>query len=158
MFIDSGAEIQVVGDSSGRVFKMHVETAQSWAGSPFTSRIITPFHGQGAPERMKEYGYSFLDVQTEASYSVSVTQLLMRRSLPAASNVGSLTILGAESGWGEGMWGDAVWGGISYAGERIRPKQARRGAAIAHIVSSTRWFRFNSEVIAFKIKRDSIAA
>lgn len=158
MFIDDGAEIQVVGDSSGRVFKMHVESSSSWAGSPFTSRIITPFHGQGAPEHMKEYGYSFLDVQTEGAYAVTVIQLLMRRALPSASNIGSLTILGAESGWGEGAWGEAVWGGVSYVGERIRPKQARRGAGIAHIISSTRWFRFNSEIVAFKIKRDSIAA
>jgi len=159
MFKDSGTRrVQYVGDSAGKVYQMHIATATAFDGSPFTGRIITPCHMQGQINFMKEYGYSFVDVQTEAGYNVEVYQILQRRGLTSVSNRVPLEILGSESGWGEGYWGEAVWGGISYAGERIRPPGGRRGAGLSHIISSTRWFRLNSEVIAYKIKRDSIAA
>lgn len=159
MFKDSGTRrVQYVGDSDGRVYQMHIESATDWAGSPYTSRIITSYRTQKAIERQKRYGWSFLDVQTEADYNVDVYQVLMRRSLTAASNISSLGITGVESGWGDGTWGDAVWGGVAYAGEKIRPIEAQRGAGLAHIISSTRWFRLNSEVVAYNYLRDTIVA
>ena len=150
--------VQLAGDTDGRVHRMHVKTATAWSGSPYAGRIITPYHVQGAPERMKEYGYTWLDVQTEADYSVPVKQILMRRGLPSASNVATLAVTGVASGWGEGYWGTAVWGGTGYAGERIRPPQVRRGSGISHIIESTRWFRLNAEVVAYNYKTDQIAA
>ena len=107
---------------------MHVDTASDWAGSPFTGRIITPYHVQKRAYRMKEYNWSFVDVQTEGNYDVRVNQAIMRRGLPAAAgdNVTALSVLGAESGWGEGEWAEAVWGGTTYAGERIRPPTVSR--------------------------------
>ena len=137
---------------------MHVTSAVDWAGSPYTSTLVTPFHTQNAPEMMKEYGWSFVDIQTEGAYQVSVKQVLMRRGLPNSTNTKDIDVLGAESGWGEGKWGIAVWGGITYAGQRIRPPTVRRGAGLAHVVSSSKWFRMNAEVVAYAFKRDSIAA
>ena len=160
VYKDTGTEfVQYTGDSNGRVYKMHVTTAKDWAGSPFTSTVVTPFHTQAAPEFMKEYGWSYVDVQTEGDYVVTVNQVLMRRGIPITpSNVNKIGVLGAESGWGEGYWGVAIWGGITYAGQRFRPPGSRRGAGLGHVISSSLWFRLNAEVVAYKFKRDSIAA
>ena len=161
VYRSSGTEfVQYAGDSNGRVYLMHVDTASDWAGSPFTGRIITPYHVQKRAYRMKEYNWSFVDVQTEGNYDVRVNQAIMRRGLPAAAgdNVTALSVLGAESGWGEGEWAEAVWGGTTYAGERIRPPTVSRGAGLAHLIYSTRWFRLNTEAIEYMLKSDSLAA
>jgi len=156
---DATDYVQLVGTTTGYVLRMHVATSSTWNDATFSSRIITPFHTQSAPERMKEYGYSYVDVNTEADYPVTVNQVLMRRGLPeAASNRAALSVVGVDSGWGEGYWGTAVWGGQGYAGERIRPPSVRRGVGLAHFIDSSRWFRLNTEVVASNIKGDQIAA
>uniref|UniRef100_A0A6M3KZ04 Uncharacterized protein n=1 Tax=viral metagenome TaxID=1070528 RepID=A0A6M3KZ04_9ZZZZ len=156
----SGADyIQYVGNSDGRVLKMHDASVSDWGGSPFLSQIITQYHTQKRREQIKEYGWSFLDVLTSANYPVAVNQVMMRRGLPAAeSNIHTLNVTGVESGWGEGYWGVATWGGTNYAGERIRPITARRGVGLSHIIQSYGWFRLNGEVIASRYKTDQISA
>ena len=156
---DSTGYEQVVGTTTGKVLRMHVMASATWDGAAFTSRLITPYHTQKRPNWMKEYGYSWVDVNTEANYPVTVNQVLMRRGLAQApTNKATLSVTGVESGWGEGYWGTAVWGGLGYAGERIRPKGVRRGAGLAHFIESTQWFRLNSEIVASELKGDQIAA
>jgi len=157
--LGNGEYAQFAGDTNGRIYRMHIESAATFGDRTFTSRLVTPYRLQGAPFSLKEYGWSHIDVDTEGAYTVTANQVLLRPNLPnPPSNRANLRYIGVQSGWGEGYWGEAVWGGKLYAGERIRPPKARRGAGMAHIVSSTNWFRFNGEAIASKYKRDSLAA
>lgn len=152
--------VQIVGTTTGYVLRMHVRSSATWNDATFASRIITPYHTQKRPNWMKEYGYTWVDVNTEGDYPVTVNQVLMRRGLPAitAANKATLAVTGVESGWGVGYWGTAVWGGLGYAGERIRPPSVRRGVGLAHYIESSNWFRLNSEIVAYTYKTDQTAA
>lgn len=150
---------QYVGDTLGRVFKLHDTTVTTRGGASFTSKIITRSYAQGRPWRMKHYGYSFIEAETNSADTVSVRLNMIRRGLPAATaNVGVFDPDAAESDWGVGQWGVALWGGGGSAGKLIRPSSVGRGSAMRHIIESTGWFKLIGATVASNLAADNIAA
>lgn len=151
---------QYVGDDNGRVYQMFVPTSTKWDDAVILSRIQTKFYTLNAPEIMKRYGWSFVQVDKEGDYSVFVKQILLRQgdmASPPEANLADLTIVGS-SGWGIGQWGVALWGGTGNAGERVRPDVLARGTGMQVLVESSKWFRYKGNVIASALRSDRTVA
>lgn len=129
--------IQYVGDTNGRVYKMHDTTTNLWLGNNWLRRMQTKFHMMGAPNRMKKLGHSFVATDAQSSSNITVRQILLRQNLnvaPTANNTALSNLV--TGGWGVGQWGTALWGGGGYAGERIRPDAFSRGQGIQHLIET----------------------
>ena len=151
--------VHYLGDTAGKVYQMHVGTATTVDGQPVTGTVKEKFYTQGEPESMKEYGWSFVDIETDGDYSVSVSQQMYRPGLSSSSaNVHAPDFSEQDSDWGVGQWGVALWGGSGDRGQRLRPKYVRRASGMSHIINCGRWFRYRGVVIASAIKADNIAA
>lgn len=131
------AYIQYVGDTNGRVYKMHDTTTNLWLGDNWLRRIRTKFDVMGAPNRMKKLGHTFVSVEATGSANVDVRQVILRQNLNSAPapNATSLSNL-ITDGWGVGQWGVAQWGGAGIAGQRIRPPTFSRGFGFAHLIQT----------------------
>ena len=162
LFRSSGKEIQVMGDTNGRVYQMHYGGA--WAGdTDYAGRIVTAWYPQKRPDIMKVYNRVFVDAEAQGTtYPVYVRFALGRIGLPqpAGSAEGS-TNFGVVDGWGEGTWGVAQWGGSGLVGDHIRPASVRRGNYIRITVethSKDQWFRLNGSIVeAFLGSRQIVA-
>ena len=151
---------QVVGDTSGKVFLMNVNSATDFSGVPINTRIQTKYYVGNYPENMKVYNWVFVDARSEGTYPISVNLSLLRYNMPIAplSNKADLTRIGADDGWGVGTYGVALWGGSGITGERMRPQGGRRGAALKIIVTSSRWFRLNGFVAESEPRKSTLVA
>ena len=149
---------QYVGDNSGDVHRMNVTTETAWGAYSYNVQMLTKYYTQGYPERMKTYGWSFVDAETSGDYNVTVTQVLARSGLP--SSAANVDTIAAEdpSGWGVGTWGVAPWGGSGYAGEMIRPLYARRGSGMRLVLRTPLWFKVMGLSIASTLRRQGLAA
>lgn len=156
----SGAEIQVIGNSSGRVYQMH--SGHDRAGSGFTGRVETPAYAQGQRGQMKRYGRVFVDVQTKGNYPVTARMILGRSGLPTSSaNTETIDTQGAADGWGVGKWGVAKWGGSALSPEWIRPDASSRGSYMKCQFETTgrdMWYKLNGLQIEYALKRRILAA
>jgi len=159
VFVENNTDyIQYVGDTRGRVYKMHDSDVTTWAGTTYSGRVRTKFYVQGRPQHMKKYGWTFVAGQTSGNYVVTVRQVLLRPGLPTyGGNSKSVTVYGS-GGWGSGKWGAATWGGTGALGERIRPTTANRGVGMQVSIEASNWFRLNGITIASAMKGDRIAA
>jgi hypothetical protein len=161
VFNDSNVSYHhLVADDNGRVYRMFDIDTAKWDDSIIMSRVQTKFYTLDAPEIMKRYGWSFIQVDKEGTYSVFVKQIMLRQrkmTTPATANLADLTIVGS-SGWGVGQWGVALWGGTGNAGERVRPDVLARGTGMQVLVESNEWFRYKGNVIASVLRSDRTAA
>ena len=161
MFRSAGEEIQVVGDTNGRVYKMH--SGHAWAGNgSYTGRLRTRSHTQGWLGFQKRYGRTYVDFQTNGSYPLTVRVSYGRKDLPApAGETNTSTAGGVNDGWGVGKWGEALWGGSGERGDYIRPKKVCRGHSQRLEFETTgvnQWFKINGYVMEFRKRGDRIAA
>jgi hypothetical protein len=140
---------QYVGDSSGKVYKMHDSSVQDWDGVPFAKTLQTKYEVFKAPNRMKKYGWSYVRAQGSVGGSVTVRQRLLRQGISGrlvAQN--NSTLSGVADGWGAGEWGVAQWGGSGAAGERIRPEGSRRAFGMSHVITTQNQFTLSGIVTA----------
>lgn len=147
------AYIQYVGDTNGRVYKMHDETTSLWLGTNWLRRIQTKYHVLRAPNRMKKFGHSFTSVESDAGATITVRQILLRQNLNTAGAANNTTLQNLSSGgWGVGKWGTALWGGGGFAGERIRPDVFSRGFGMGHLIETQdSFYTLRGIVVAGKV-------
>jgi hypothetical protein len=158
----SGAELHVVGDTSGNIYQMH--SGDSWQGSiDYVGRIMTPAYTQGQMGYMKTYGRLFGDYEAKGNYNVTVKMQLGRIGLPSPAGSNSdLNDLGDGGGWGQGTWGIALWGGSVLSGGRhVRPHKVNRGSWVRYIIETVakeEWFKVNGLVQDYVMGSAQIAA
>mgnify|MGYP003647148657 CR=1 FL=1 len=148
MFRSSGEQIQTIGDTSGRVFKLHSGNDRNTGA--YSGSIVTAAYNQQAPHKMKEYGRYLIDAETEGAYNVTCRAFLGRQGFSAPTSDTTMKSFGGGDGWGVGGWGTAVWGGSGTAGKYVRLKSVRRGSYIRlqiETIGSGQWFKFNQMMI-----------
>jgi len=148
MLRSSGSQIQVIGDTNGRVYQMH--SGGSRNDSTYEKSLSTQAYTQGSPDRMKIYGRYFVDVETEGTYPVICRALLGRVGMKAPVTETDLVSFGGGDGWGVGGWGTAQWGGSGSSGQHIRLDTVRRGTSLRMQVSTSgtsQWFKQRQIVI-----------
>lgn len=161
MYLDSSAgNIQVIGDSSGRVYQMHNTDSRDGAG--FQGFVTTASYVQGERSRMKRYGRVYIDAETDGTYPIQLRTILGRSGLPTPSGqVNQPADFGSIDGWGTGKWGEAVWGGSTVAGKWVRPGKVLRGSylrVVAQTLGAEQWFRLNGIHIEYSMRRHILAA
>ena len=159
VYRSSGQQIQVFGNTSGRVYQMHSTHARE--GSAYTGRIYTAAMSQGQPGYMKQYGRVFVDASTTGTYPVTVRTVLGRTNMPTPSGESQTISAGAAAGWGVGLWGSELWGGSGLAGQYVRFNQVARGSyarVYVETTGSTQWFRVNGLTIEAMVTANTIAA
>jgi hypothetical protein len=160
MFRSSGNYIQLVGDSSGRIFQMH--SGDDRAGASYRGFVTTPSYPQGERYRMKKYGRVFVDFETEGTYAIDCYTSLGREGLPSPyGNTNRPSEFGDTSGWGTGLWGAALWGGSETPGKFFRPTKVLRGAYVRlrfETNGPNLWFRLNGFGIEYDKRRAILAA
>lgn len=147
-----------VGDTDGKVWKMHDENSFLWKGATMTSKVQTKYYNQNAPYMMKKYGWGYVNAESDGAYDINVTLNLIRVGL--TTSPGNRENIGVEGGggWGVGEWGKALWGGSGYVGARIRCKGAQRGTGLQVTVDSARWFKLRGTAVASKLLSSKTAA
>lgn len=148
MFRSSGEQIQVVGDTLGRVYQLH--SGDSRDTGPYEGSVSTPAYTQGAPGSMKVYGRYMVDVETEGTYKATCRAILGRSGLTAPTTEADLVSFGGGDGWGVGGWGTASWGGSGSSGKYVRLDTVRRGNFIRLQVSTNgtnQWFKLRQMLI-----------
>jgi len=160
IFRSSGQEIQVIGDTSGKVYQMHYGHDRD--GTSYRGRIYTPAYAQGRYDQMKQYGRLFVDARSNGTYAVIVRLNMGRRGLPSPSGTAkSVTNYGVSDGWGVGQWGVATWGGSGITGQHIRPSKVSRGIYMRVMVETTganQWFKVNGMTIEYEPTALSVSA
>ena len=160
IYRSSGAEVQVMGDSAGKVWKLHDGHSRDGAG--YYGRVMTQAYAQGERGRMKKYGRTFVDLETYGDYRVDVRLNMGRSALPGtAGNPLSVSDVGALDGWGVGLWGVAKWGGSANTGKYVRPETVARGAyerIVFETSGADMWFKLNGLAIEYALKRRMLAA
>ena len=160
MYLSSDEPIQLIGDTSGRVFQMHSGHDRDGAG--YRGFVTTAYLTQGERNRMKVYGRVYLDVQTDGTYPIQVHSTLGRSNQPAPR--GSLNQprdFGAVDGYGSGLWGVAVWGGATSNGQWFRPGDVRRGSSIRlrfETLGADQWWRLLGLDVEYARRRYILAA
>lgn len=148
---------QYVGDSGGKVYKMHDSSVEDWDGVPFTKQLQTKYHTQDAPNRVKVYGWSYIRAKTSAGGTITVRQRLLRQGMSADATPNRSALTGVADGWGVGEWGVAQWGGSGAAGQRIRPDGARRAFGMSHVITTLNQFTLSGITIGSVLRSNKTA-
>ena len=161
MYLDSSEGIiQVMGDSSGRVYQMHKTDSRDEAG--FQGIVTTASFVQGDRSRMKKYGRVYIDAETNGTYPLQLNTMLGRSDLPGISgNTNQPSDFGALDGWGQGLWGQASWGGSAVPGKWVRPGGVLRGSYMRIMIrtlGAEQWFRLNGLQLEYSMRRHILAA
>ena len=160
IYRSSGQELQVIADTSGRVYQMH--SGDSRAGAGYRGVFTSASFSQGDRFRMKKYGRVAIDFSTDGSYGIDMRMLLGRSALPLPrGNIDQPSGFGATDGWGTGIWGQAVWGGSITAGQWIRPQKVVRGSFMkiaAETTGANQWFKLNGLGIEYDYRRATLRA
>jgi hypothetical protein len=160
MYISSGAQVQIIGQSNGRIYQLHSTDARDSAG--YRGFITTASYPQGERYRWKVYGRIFIDANTNGTYPILSYYTLGRTGLPSpAGGNNSPANFGAEDGWGVGEWGVAIWGGATSNGQFYRLNEVRRGAWIRmrfETTGASQWFQLNGLAVEYAKKRAMLAA
>jgi hypothetical protein len=161
MYLDSSAgNIQVIGESSGKVYQMHSTDSRNDAG--FRGFITTASFVQGDRSRMKKYGRVYIDAETDGEYPLQLLTMLGRSELPSPhGQTNQPSGFGSLDGWGVGLWGKASWGGSTVPGKWVRPENVTRGTYMRITVltlGAEQWFRLNGLQIEYSMRRHILAA
>lgn len=148
---------QIVGDTTGNVYKMHDKDTVLWAGASIDRRFQSKFYVEGAPEKMKRYNWAFVSADRDLN-AVDVRQLMLRQGLPTATANNEAYTPAGSLGWGVGAWDVEPWGGLGVVGERIRPTSSRRASGMQIIISGQGWFRVKGITIEARVLSSKIAA
>ena len=159
IFRSSGEQIQVIGDTLGRAYKLHSGGDRN--GNPYGGVLATPAYTQGSPHLVKEYGRYFVDAETEGSYNVTLRALLGRTNMPTPSAETDSKSFGGGDGWGVGGWGTAAWGGSGVDGKYVRLDKVRRGTYLRLSMETTgtsQWFKLRQLMIESNFAAGVLAA
>ena len=158
----SGKQEQYFGDSTGKVWKLHVAKTYTRDGGSYFGRFISPNYTQKKPGRVKQYGRIFVDIETNGDIPVTAYTLLGRENLPTPSaGIVEIDDLGGADGWGEGEFGEAEWGGQTSKGRYVRLSNVRRGYYVTlrlDVGGAEHWFRVSGLEVEYEWGADHVAA
>jgi len=149
--------IQVVGDTTGNVYKMHDTDTVLWAESSIDRRFQSKFYVEGSPDKMKRYNWAFVSADRDLD-NVEVKQIMLRQGLPTAKANTDSYVPAGSLGWGKGPWAVEPWGGLGLVGQKIRPTSSRRATGMQLIIEGQGWFRVKGITIEAKVLSSRIAA
>lgn len=160
IYRSSGADLQVVGNTTGQVFQMH--SGDAWDGAGYVGRIVTAAHTQGRLGHMKRYNRVYADFLTNGTYPLTCKIALGRKGLPGS---GGETLTsgagGVSDGWGEGEWGQALWGGAQQRGDHFRLTRANRGyynRLTFETTGANQWFKLNGYHLEWLLRAEQPVA